>query len=93
MQLVKHETLTQCRAIFCWPTVYDAEKTLAQYWVTNMQVPFVCMWLMIVPAGTKPAHRVGTVLTHSLRRWIGVVSALGGRMSCFVVMPMGAIAQ
>ena len=58
-----------------------------------MQVPFVCMWLMIVPAGTKRSPCVGTVLAHSLRRWIGVVPALGGRISCFVVMTMGAIAQ
>ena len=36
---------------------------------------------------------VGTVLAHNLRRWIGVVPALGGRISCFVVMTMGAIAQ
>ena len=38
-----------------------------------MQVPFVCMWLMIVPAGTKRSPSVGTVLAHSLRRWIGIV--------------------
>ena len=38
-----------------------------------MQVPFVCMWLMIVLAGTKRLPGVGTVLAHSLRRWIGVV--------------------
>ena len=43
-----------------------------------MQVLFVCMWLMFVPAGTKRSPSVGTVLAHSLRRWIGVVPALGG---------------
>ena len=37
----------------------------------NMQVPFVCMWLMIVPAGTKRSPGVGTVLAHSLWRRIG----------------------
>ena len=58
-----------------------------------MQVSFGCMWLMIVLAGTKRAPSVGTVLAHSLRRWIGVVQSLGGRLSCFVVMTMGAIAQ
>ena len=51
------------------------------------------MWLMIVPAGTKRLPGVGTVLAHSLRRWIGVEPALGGRISCFLVMTMGAIAQ
>ena len=51
------------------------------------------MWLMIVPAGTKRSTSVGTVLAHSLRRWIGAVPALGGRISCFVVMTIGAIAQ
>ena len=30
---------------------------------------------------------------HSLWCCIGVVPALGGRISCFVVMTMGAIAQ
>ena len=54
-----------------------------------MQVPFVCMWLMIVPTGTKRSPRVGTVLAHSLRRWISVVTALGGRISCFVVTASG----
>ena len=44
-----------------------------------MQVPFVCMRLMIVPAGTKCSSGVDTVLAHSLWRWIGVVPALGGR--------------
>ena len=58
-----------------------------------MQVPFVCMWLMIVPAGTKRSPSAGTVLAHSLRRLIGVVPALGGRTYCFVGMTMGAIAQ
>ena len=58
-----------------------------------MQVPFVCMWLMIVPPGTKRSPGVGTVLAHSLRRWISVVPALGGHISCFVVITMGAIAQ
>ena len=37
-----------------------------------MQVPFVCMWFMIVPAGTKRLTSVGTVLAQSLRHWIGV---------------------
>ena len=54
-----------------------------------MQVPYVGMWLMIVPAGTKRSTGLGTVLAHCLRRWIGVVPALGGRISCFVVMTMG----
>ena len=58
-----------------------------------MQVHFVCMWLMIVPADTKRLPGFGTVLAHSLRRWIGVVPALGGRIYCFVVMTMGAIDQ
>ena len=58
-----------------------------------MQVPFVCMWLMIVPAGTKRSPGVGTVLAHSLRRWIGIVPALVGRISCFTVMRLVAIAQ
>ena len=31
---------------------------------------------MIAPAGTKRSPGVGTVLAHSLRRWIGVVPAL-----------------
>ena len=48
---------------------------------------------MIVQAGSKCSPDVGTVLAHSLRRWIGVVPALGGRISCFVVMTIGAIAQ
>ena len=48
---------------------------------------------MIVQAGTKRSTGVGTVLAHSLRRWIRVVPALGGRIYCFVVMTMGAIAQ
>ena len=48
-----------------------------------MQVPFVCMWLMIVPAGMKHQPGVGTVLAHSLRHWIGVVPVLGGRISFF----------
>ena len=48
---------------------------------------------MIVPTGSKRLPGVGTVLAHSLRRWIGVVPALGGCISCFVVMTMGAIAQ
>ena len=56
-----------------------------------MQVPFVSIWVLIVPTGTKLSPGVGTVLTHSLRRWIGVV--LGGRISCFVVMTIGAIAH
>ena len=29
----QHETLTQLLDL-CWPTVYDAEPTLAQYWAT-----------------------------------------------------------
>ena len=60
-----------------------------------MQVPFVCkpMWLMIVPAGTKLLPGAGAVLAHGLRRWIGVVPALGGRISCFVVMTIRDIAQ
>ena len=41
---------------------------------------------MIFPADTKRSPSVGTVLAHSLRRWIGVVPVLGGRISCFVVM-------
>ena len=53
-----------------------------------MQVPFVCMWLMIVPAGTKHSPGVGTLLAHSLRCWIGIVPALGGRIFWFVVMTM-----
>ena len=48
---------------------------------------------MIVPAGMKHSPGVGTVLTHSLRRLIGVVPALDGRISCFVVMTMRSIAQ
>ena len=60
-----------------------------------MQVPFVqCMyWLMIDPAGTKRSPGVDTVLVHSPRRWIGVVPALGGRISHFVLMTMQDIAQ
>ena len=54
-----------------------------------MQVPFVCMWLMIVPAGTKRSPGAGKLLAHSLRRWISIVPALGGRISCFVVMTIG----
>ena len=27
----KHETLTQCWALICWLTVYDADPTLAQH--------------------------------------------------------------
>ena len=42
-------------------------------------------------AGTKRSPGVGTVLAHSLRRWIGVVPALGGRISCFVEMTMGLL--
>ena len=44
-------------------------------------------------AGTKRLPGVSTVLAHSLRRRIGVVPALGGRISCFVEMTMGAIAH
>ena len=51
------------------------------------------MWLMIVPAGTKHSPDVGTVLAHSLRRWIGVVPVLGVHISCFVMMKIGAIAR
>ena len=58
-----------------------------------MQVPFVSMWLLIVPAGTKRSPSAGTVLAHRVRRWIGAVPALGGCISCFVVMTIGAIAQ
>ena len=78
-----------------WASVTDGGPTLTQHRdrTANMQVPFVCMWLMIIPAGTKCSPGVGTVLAHSLRHWIGVVPALGGRISCFVVMTMGAIAQ
>ena len=47
----------------------------------------------IDPAGTKRSPGVDTVLVHSPRRWIGVVPALGGRISHFVLMTMRAIAQ
>ena len=51
------------------------------------------MWLMIVPAGRKRLPGIDTVMALSLRRCIGVVQKLDGRISCFVVMMMGAIAQ
>ena len=78
VQAVKHGTLTQC-------VVFDATLNMGQRHRRRA--------LMIVPAGTKRLTGVGTVLAHSLRRWIGVAPALGGRISCFVVMAMGAIAQ
>ena len=101
---------------YCWPTVYDAQPTLAQYWVTVGQrhrrraninpalvqsivtVPPTCRYFCMHvaydrPAGMKRSPGVGTVLVHSLRRRNGVVPALGGLISCFVVMTMGDIAQ
>ena len=80
-----------------WASGTDGGLTLTQLGskhrdrTANMQVPFVCMCLMIVAPGTKRSPSVGTVLAHSLRRWIAVVPALGERISCFVVMAMGAI--
>ena len=78
-----------------WASVTDSWPILTQLWfkacarTANMQAPFLCMWPLIVPTGTKRSSGVGTVLAHNLRRWIGVVPALGGRISCFVVMTMG----
>ena len=47
------------------------------------------MWLMIIPAGTKRSPSAGPQ-SAALDR---VVPALGGRISCLVVMAMGATAQ
>ena len=32
---------------YCWPTVYDAEPTLAQYWVTVSCLTLRCMWASV----------------------------------------------
>ena len=32
---------------YCWPTVYDAEPTLAQYWVTVWCLTPRCMWASV----------------------------------------------
>ena len=53
-----------------------------------------CMYVADDRSGRhKRSPGVGTVLAHSLQHWIGAVPALVGRISCFVVMTMGAIAQ
>ena len=75
-----------------WARVTDSGPTLPSFGskhrdrTVNMQVPFVCMW-------RQARSSVGTGLAHGLLRWISVVPALGGRISCFVVMTMGAVAQ
>ena len=120
MQVVRHGTYTQCRAIvgppsttlskhlpsiglpcrvwrhvrWMWAGITDGGPALTQLWFKASWPycqPFVFMWLMIVPTGSKRLPGVGTVLAHSLRRWIGVVPALGGCISCFVVMTMGLL--
>ena len=45
MQAVKHETLTK------WPTVYDAEPTLAQCWVTVSCLTPRWMWAGVTDGG------------------------------------------
>ena len=36
---------------YCWPTVYDAEPTLAQYWVTVSSLTPHCMWASVIDEG------------------------------------------
>ena len=36
---------------YCWPTVYDAEPTLAQYWFTVLCLTPRCMWAALQTAG------------------------------------------
>ena len=49
MQAVKHVTLTQCRTIV--GPIYDAEPTLAQYWVTGLCLTPRCMWASVTDGG------------------------------------------
>ena len=41
---------------YCWPTVYDAEPTLAQYWVTVSCLTARCMWASITDGGPTLAQ-------------------------------------
>ena len=36
---------------YCWPTVYDAEPTLAQYWVTVSYLTPRCTWASVTDGG------------------------------------------
>ena len=36
---------------YCWPTVYDAELTLAQFWVTVSCLTSRCMWASVTDGG------------------------------------------
>ena len=49
---------------YCWPTIYDAEPTLAQYWVTMSCLTPRCMWASVTDSGPTltqlcSKHRVG----------------------------------
>ena len=36
---------------YCWPTIYEAEPTLAQYWVTMSCLTPRCMWASVTDSG------------------------------------------
>ena len=46
-------TLVLCLSVpgYCWPTLYDDEPTLAQYWVTLSCLTPRCMWASVTDGG------------------------------------------
>ena len=50
---------------YCWPTVYDAEQTLAQYWVTVSCLTPHWMWASVTNGGptlTQPWLQVVVIV-------------------------------
>ena len=55
---------------YCWPTVYDAEPTLAQYWVTISCLTPRWMWASVTDGGQTltqfgSKHRDSTASMHA----------------------------
>ena len=74
---------------YCWPTVYDAEPTLAQYWVTVSCLTPRWMWasitdggptltqLLLQPAWSRPTDYGWMDTSQHRRRWPNIYQRLG----------------
>ena len=69
---------------FCWPTVYDAEPTLAQYWVTVSCLTPRWMWTSVTDGGPT------LTLAQCRSIWLKVYSLKEGRGAPRVVVSTAA---
>ena len=68
---------------YCWPTVYDAEQTVAQYWVAVSCLMPRWMWASVTDSGpTLPRFGSNHVSVSLTRKCVGVtcISPMPGRV-------------